>query len=67
MESKATLAFESSNLEVDSENVVAFIQVSKKPNEYIIISSHLDHIRITVEGEINNSADDDGSGTVALL
>lgn len=64
---KATLAFESSNEEVDSENVVAFVQGSKKPNEYIIISSHLDHIGITDEGEINNGADDDGSGTVALL
>ncbi|TLF44875.1 M28 family peptidase [Maribacter aurantiacus] len=67
LDSKATLAFESSNEEVDSENVVAFIQGSKKPNEYIIISSHLDHIGITEEGEINNGADDDGSGTVALL
>ena len=31
-----------------------------------MISSHLDHIGIK-NGEINNGADDDGSGTVALL
>lgn len=67
IETKVSLAFESSNDEVDSENVVAFIPGSDKPNEYIIISSHLDHIGITSEGEINNGADDDGSGTVALL
>lgn len=67
LEARVTLDFESSNEEVDSENVAAFIQGKDKPNEYIIISSHLDHIGITPEGEINNGADDDGSGTVALL
>ncbi|MGB5667103.1 MAG: M28 family peptidase [Maribacter sp.] len=53
--------------EVNSENVIAFIEGSTKPNEYIVISSHLDHIGVTADGEINNGADDDGSGTVALL
>lgn len=53
--------------EVDSENVVAFIKGSEKPDEYLVISSHLDHIGITEDGEINNGADDDGSGSVALL
>lgn len=62
-----TLKIESSNDEVSSENVVAYIKGSEKPNEYVVISSHLDHIGITSDGEINNGADDDGSGTVALL
>ncbi len=57
----------STNEQVDSENVVAFIKGSQKPNEYVIISSHLDHIGINANGDINNGADDDGSGTVALL
>ncbi|NNE77106.1 MAG: M20/M25/M40 family metallo-hydrolase, partial [Pricia sp.] len=52
---------------VQSENVVAVIKGSEKPDEYLVISSHLDHIGITADGEINNGADDDGSGTVALL
>ncbi len=52
---------------VDSENVVAFIKGSTKPDEYLVISSHLDHIGITNDGQINNGADDDGSGSVALL
>ena len=51
---------------VDTENVVAIIDGSDKPNEYIIISSHLDH-----EGEKNgviyNGADDNASGTVGVL
>ena len=46
---------------------MAILKGSEKPNEYIIISSHLDHIGISADGQINNGADDDGSGTVALL
>lgn len=52
---------------VDSENVVAFIKGSEKPDEYLVISSHLDHIGVNDDGAINNGADDDGSGSVALL
>ena len=52
---------------VDSENVAAVIRGKRKPNEYLVISSHLDHIGVNANGEINNGADDDGSGTVALL
>ena len=50
-----------------SENVLAFISGSDKPEEIIIISAHHDHEGISKEGEIYNGADDDGSGTVALL
>ena len=53
-------------VDVETENVAAIIKGSKFPEEYIVISSHLDHIGIK-NGEINNGADDDGSGTVALL
>ena len=61
------LELESSNLEIDSENVIAFIPGFEKPDEYIVISSHLDHIGVSANGNINNGADDDGSGTVAML
>ncbi len=50
----------------DSENVVAFIKGSEKPDEIIVISAHLDHEGIK-GGKIYNGADDDGSGTVAVL
>ena len=53
-------------VEVETENVAAIIKGSKFPEEYIVISSHLDHIGIK-NGEFNNGADDNGSGTVALL
>ena len=49
-----------------SENVVAFIKGNEKPDEYIVISAHLDHEGVK-DGVIYNGADDDGSGTVAVL
>jgi Zn-dependent M28 family amino/carboxypeptidase len=50
----------------DSENIWAFIEGSEKPDEILVISAHYDHVG-TKNGEIYNGADDDGSGTVALL
>lgn len=50
-----------------SENVVAFIKGSEKPEEIVVLSAHLDHIGINKNGDINNGADDDGSGTIAVL
>ena len=52
--------------QISSENVVAFIEGSDKPNEILVISAHLDHEGIK-NGEIYNGADDDGSGTIAIL
>lgn len=51
----------------NSENVVAYIEGSEKPDELIILSAHLDHVGTDDDGNVFNGADDDGSGTVALL
>ncbi|MBU2973321.1 M28 family peptidase [Zobellia sp. B3R18] len=64
---KLVVDVKSENNGIKSENVVAVIKGSEKPDEYVVLSSHLDHIGVSPEGEINNGADDDGSGTVALL
>ena len=61
------LYIEGGSSPVDTENVVAIIEGIEKPDEYVIVSSHLDHIGIDAEGNVNNGADDDGSGTVAML
>lgn len=50
----------------DSENIWAYIEGSEKPEEVIVISAHYDHVGI-INNKIYNGADDDGSGTVALL
>ena len=51
---------------VKTENVAAIIEGSTYPNEYIVLTAHLDHVGIE-NGEIFNGADDDGSGSMALL
>lgn len=61
------LSIKSANTKIDSENVIAYIPGKELPEEYVIISSHLDHIGVNEDGQINNGADDDGSGTVALI
>ena len=50
----------------DSENILAFIKGTEKPDEIIVISAHYDHVGI-INNEIYNGADDDGSGTVGVL
>lgn len=50
----------------DSENIWAFIPGTEKPDEILVISAHYDHVGMK-NGEVYNGADDDGSGTVALL
>ncbi|MGB7843199.1 MAG: M28 family metallopeptidase [Salinimicrobium sp.] len=59
-------AFSRGNVKA-SENVLAYIKGSSMPEEVLVISSHYDHLGIGPEGNIFNGADDDGSGTVAIL
>lgn len=49
-----------------SENIWAFIEGSEKPDEVIVVSAHYDHVGVKND-DVYNGADDDGSGTVALL
>jgi len=56
--------------QVNSENVLGYLEGSDKKDELIVVTSHYDHIGKLSEGTgdlINNGADDDGSGTVAVL
>jgi Zn-dependent M28 family amino/carboxypeptidase len=50
----------------NSENIWAFIEGSEKPEEIVVVSAHYDHVGMK-NGEVYNGADDDGSGTVALV
>jgi hypothetical protein len=51
---------------IQTENVIAFIEGTDKKEEVLVISAHYDHIGI-IRGQINNGADDDGSGTVTVM
>ena len=50
----------------DSQNIIAYIKGSEFPDEYLFISAHSDHEGV-IDGEIYNGADDNGSGTAAVL
>ena len=54
------------DLNIESQNVLAYIEGTEKPNEVIIVSAHLDHLG-TEDNLIYYGADDDGSGNVALM
>jgi len=63
---KANLVIEKETNEFFGENVLAYIEGTEKPDELIIVTAHYDHIG--AEGDVVfNGADDDGSGTVALM
>ncbi|MDY8135891.1 M28 family metallopeptidase [Aquimarina sp. 2201CG5-10] len=66
IKTKFKLGYKSNIEKVTSENVAAFIKGSEKPNEIIVISAHLDHEGVK-DGQVYNGADDDGSGTVAVV
>lgn len=58
-------SFLSDNLD-SSQNVVAFIEGSEFPEEVLVISAHSDHLGIE-DDLIHPGADDNGSGTSAIL
>lgn len=51
---------------VGTENILGFLEGSDKKDEIVIITAHYDHIGKSGD-KINNGADDDGSGTTAVL
>ncbi len=51
---------------VISENVLGFLEGSDLKDQVLVITAHYDHIGRKGD-DINNGADDDGSGTVAVL
>ncbi len=51
---------------VETENVLGFLEGGDKKEEIIVLTAHYDHEGIK-NGEIYNGADDDASGTTALM
>ena len=59
-------SFEKNYNEFSANNIAALIKGSDFPDEYIVITAHLDHVGIQ-NGIVYNGADDDGSGSVGIL
>ena len=52
--------------QVETENVLGYLEGTDKKDELVIITAHYDHIGRNGE-QINNGADDDGSGTTSVM
>jgi len=52
-----------------TQNVAGILEGSdpQLKNEYVVFSAHYDHLKTGPNGEIYHGADDDGSGTTAVL
>jgi len=48
-------------------NVLGMVPGTEKPNEWIIVGAHYDHLGVGPVGEIYYGADDDASGTACVL
>jgi Zn-dependent M28 family amino/carboxypeptidase len=55
--------------DVRAMNVIGFIPGTDPnlKNEFVAIGAHFDHLGVDGDGQVYNGADDDGSGTVAVL
>jgi Zn-dependent M28 family amino/carboxypeptidase len=51
---------------LQGENVLGYVEGSDKKDELVVITAHYDHIGKDDE-DVYNGADDDGSGTVAVM
>lgn len=52
---------------VPTANIYGFIRGTKFPKEAVFITAHYDHLGKSESGEVYNGADDNGSGTSAIL
>lgn len=60
--------FSKAIVEMQSSNVIGFLEGTDKKDEYVFLTAHYDHIgKNPATGVINYGADDDGSGTVSIL
>lgn len=63
----ANIKFDYRDAPIPSENVLGFMEGTDLKDEIVVITAHYDHVGVNGNGDINNGADDDGSGTVSVL
>ncbi|MFN8307158.1 MAG: M28 family peptidase [Ferruginibacter sp.] len=63
---KTSFAFDKYRNTINASNVVGIIEGTDKKDEYIFLTGHYDHLGMR-NGKIYYGADDDGSGTVAVI
>ncbi|MEO1803565.1 MAG: M28 family peptidase [Bacteroidota bacterium] len=51
----------------EASNVLSVLEGTDLKDEYVVITGHYDHVGTDKDGVVYNGADDDGSGTTAVL
>jgi hypothetical protein len=69
IEARARVSVAGQQTRAVTQNVAGILEGSDRQlkNEYVVFSAHYDHLKTGAKGEIYHGADDDGSGTSALL
>jgi len=63
---KVEYKFEKHRTTIMASNVVGIVEGTDKKDEYVFVTAHYDHLGMR-NGQIYYGADDDGSGTVAVI
>ncbi|MBK7884647.1 MAG: M28 family peptidase [Chitinophagaceae bacterium] len=63
---KFSFSYKKQKQKIDASNVIGVIEGSDKKDEYVFLTAHYDHLG-KHNGKIYYGADDDGSGTCAVL
>lgn len=63
---KTELKIRKERTTINSSNVIGVIEGTDKKDEYVFLTAHYDHLGMR-DGKIYYGADDDGSGTVAVI
>lgn len=63
---KTNFSFSKYRNTINASNVVGIVEGTDKKDEYVFVTAHYDHLGMR-NGQIYYGADDDGSGTVAVM
>lgn len=66
IKTSTTLSLNKKVKKIIGKNVLGFIEGTDLKEEVIVLTAHYDHLGVE-DGKIYNGADDDGSGTVAIM
>lgn len=66
-EANIDLGFSKVSSTAYASNVLGVLEGTDKKDEYVMITSHYDHVGKRADGTIYYGADDDGSGTTSIL
>src|SRR5579871_868116 len=69
LDASAHIAIAVQQTHTNTQNVVGILEGadSQLKDQYVVLSAHYDHLQTSPKGEIFHGADDDGSGTTAVL